>query len=77
MTAISSKENHLQLNKRILSVVMFTFVCYLTIGLPLAVGGLLSISWGVKVAHALAERLLRGLFCGFLVVCAVMLTFKV
>jgi predicted MFS family arabinose efflux permease len=37
MTAISSKENHLQLNKRILSVVMFTFVCYLTIGLPLAV----------------------------------------
>ncbi|MBD8258027.1 sulfite exporter TauE/SafE family protein [Pseudomonas fluorescens] len=47
------------------------------IGLPLAVGGLLSISWGVKVAHALPERLLRGLFCGFLVVCAVMLTFKV
>ena len=35
------------------------------IGLPLAVGGLLSISWGVKVAHALPERLLRGLFCGF------------
>ena len=47
------------------------------IGLPLAIGGLLSISWGVKVAHALPERLLRGLFCGFLVVCAVMLTFKV
>ena len=47
------------------------------IGVPLAVGGLLSISWGVKIAHALPERLLRGLFCGFLVVCAVMLTFKV
>ncbi|MBP5111453.1 sulfite exporter TauE/SafE family protein [Pseudomonas protegens] len=47
------------------------------IGLPLAAGGLLSISWGVKVAHALPERLLRGLFCGFLVVCAVMLAFKV
>ncbi|HEJ6968862.1 TPA: MFS transporter [Serratia marcescens] len=30
-------ENNLQLNRRILSVVMFTFVCYLTIGLPLAV----------------------------------------
>jgi len=25
----------------------------------------------------LPERLLRGLFCGFLVVCAVMLAFKV
>jgi hypothetical protein len=47
------------------------------IGVPLAIGGLLSISWGVKVAHALPERVLRGLFCGFLVVCAVMLTFKV
>jgi len=47
------------------------------IGLPLAVGGLLSISWGVKVAHALPERLLRGLFCGFLVFCAVTLAFKV
>ena len=47
------------------------------IGLPLAVGGLLSISWGVKVAHALPERVLRGLFCAFLAICAVMLTFKV
>ena len=47
------------------------------IGAPLAVGGLLSISWGVKVAHALPERTLRGLFCAFLMVCAVMLTFKV
>ncbi|WP_322616279.1 sulfite exporter TauE/SafE family protein [Pseudomonas sp. BIC9C] len=47
------------------------------IGLPLAVGGMMSISWGVKVAHALPERLLRGLFCGFLVFCAVMLAFKV
>ena len=43
------------------------------IGLPMAVGGLLSISWGVKLAHALPEKLLRSLFCGFLVVCAVML----
>ncbi|MFW0755976.1 sulfite exporter TauE/SafE family protein [Pseudomonas sp. H11T01] len=47
------------------------------IGLPLAAGGLLSISWGVKIAHAMPERLLRGLFCGFLVLCAVMLAFKV
>ena len=48
-----------------------------SIGLPLAIGGLLSISWGVKVAHGMPERLLRGLFCGFLVLCAVMLAFKV
>lgn len=47
------------------------------IGVPLAIGGLLSISWGVKVAHAMPERLLRALFCGFLVLCAVMLAFKV
>jgi hypothetical protein len=40
---------------------------------PLAVGGLLSISWGVKFAHALPERLLRALFAGFLLLCAVAL----
>lgn len=46
-------------------------------GLILALGGLLSVSWGVRLAHALPERLLRGLFCGFLVMCAVVLCFKV
>lgn len=30
-------QTNLQLNKRILSIVLFTFVCYLSIGLPLAV----------------------------------------
>lgn len=30
-------QTNLQLNKRILSIVIFTFVCYLSIGLPLAV----------------------------------------
>lgn len=47
------------------------------IGVPLAIGGLLSIRWGVKIAHTIPERLLRALFCGFLVLCAVMLAFKV
>jgi uncharacterized membrane protein YfcA len=47
------------------------------IGVPLAIGGLMSISWGVKIAHAMPERLLRGLFCGFLVFSAGMLAFKV
>lgn len=47
-----------------------------TIGIPLALGGILSVSWGVRAAHAMSERLLRGLFCGFLVLCAVMLAFK-
>lgn len=46
------------------------------IGVPLAIGGLMSISWGVKIAHSLPERLLRVLFCGFLLCCAVMLAFK-
>ncbi|WP_213876439.1 sulfite exporter TauE/SafE family protein [Pseudomonas sp. dw_358] len=45
-------------------------------GIPLAVGGLLSVSWGVKVAYALPERLLRSAFCVFLVICAVMLFLK-
>ena len=47
------------------------------LGAPLALGGLLSISWGVKFAHALPERVLRGLFAGFLLLCAVLLGFKV
>lgn len=46
------------------------------VGVPLAVGGLLSISWGVKLAHALPEKALRTMFCVFLVVCAVMLAFE-
>ncbi|MGQ7958284.1 sulfite exporter TauE/SafE family protein [Pseudomonas sp. SP16.1] len=45
-------------------------------GVPLAVGGLLSISWGVRMAHALPERLLRSLFCAFLLVCAVLLALE-
>ncbi|MBK5002511.1 sulfite exporter TauE/SafE family protein [Pseudomonas sp. S31] len=47
-----------------------------SVGVPLAVGGLLSISWGVKLAHALPERVLKGMFCVFLVVCAVMLAYE-
>jgi len=46
-------------------------------GIALALGGLLSISWGVKLAHALPEKVLRSLFCVFLVVCALMLGFRV
>ncbi|MEK1941722.1 MAG: sulfite exporter TauE/SafE family protein, partial [Pseudomonas sp.] len=42
-------------------------------GIPLAVGGLLSISWGVRMAHALPERVLRSLFCVFLLVCGALL----
>ncbi|WP_449431730.1 sulfite exporter TauE/SafE family protein [Pseudomonas putida] len=46
------------------------------VGIPLAVGGLLSISWGVKLAHALPEKALRAMFCVFLVACALMLGFE-
>jgi len=46
-------------------------------GIPMAVGGLLSISWGVKIAYSLSEKVLRGSFCVFLLLCAVLLLFKV
>nr|WP_218179751.1 sulfite exporter TauE/SafE family protein [Pseudomonas gingeri] len=46
-------------------------------GIPMAIGGLMSISWGVKVAYALPERVLRGLFCAYLVFGALLLSFKV
>lgn len=47
------------------------------LGLPLAVGGLLSISLGVHLAHALPERLLRGMFSGFLLLSAVLLALEI
>lgn len=37
------------------------------VGIPLALGGVLSISWGVALAHHLPERRLRILFCGALI----------
>ncbi|KAF1068077.1 MAG: hypothetical protein GAK45_01471 [Pseudomonas citronellolis] len=45
-------------------------------GIPLAAGGLLSISWGVRLAHALPERQLRMAFSVFLIVCAVLLVLR-
>ncbi|MCC6074023.1 sulfite exporter TauE/SafE family protein [Pseudomonas sp. GCM10022188] len=45
-------------------------------GIPLAIGGLLSIGWGVKLAHALPQPLLRGLFSLFLLLCAALLGVK-
>ena len=39
-------------------------------GLALSCGGLISISWGVRIAHSLPDRLLRMLFCGFMALCA-------
>lgn len=44
-----------------------------TTGIPLAIGGLLAIGWGVALAHALPTRLLRGAFSLFLLLCAVLL----
>lgn len=46
------------------------------IGLPMAIGGMASISWGVGLAHSLPERTLRWMFCVFLVLCAIMLLFR-
>lgn len=61
-------------------VTLFTYALHdhvdWAMGVPLAAGGLLSISWGVRLAHALPERVLRGLFCGFLLLCAVLLALR-
>jgi len=45
-------------------------------GLALALGGMLSVSWGVRMAHVLPERGLRMAFSAFLVVCALMLAVR-
>jgi uncharacterized membrane protein YfcA len=62
------------------SITLFTYAVHdhvsWAMGIPLAVGGLLSISWGVRIAYALPEKILRGLFCGFLVFCALLLAMK-
>jgi len=36
------------------------------IGVPLALGGVLTVSWGVHLAHTLPQRLLRVAFCAVL-----------
>ncbi|MDR6393813.1 sulfite exporter TauE/SafE family protein [Herbaspirillum seropedicae] len=41
------------------------------VGIPMALGGVLSISWGVALAHHLPERRLRILFCGALLLLSV------
>ncbi|WP_296247299.1 sulfite exporter TauE/SafE family protein [Pseudomonas sp. UBA4194] len=46
------------------------------IGLPLAIGGMASVSWGVGVAYRMPERVLRTSFCLFLVLCAGLLLLK-
>lgn len=59
------------------SVTLLTYAAHgevdWSVGVPLAMGGLISISWGVKLAHALPEKRLRLLFSGFLLFCAVLL----
>lgn len=39
-----------------------------SLGLPMALGGLSTISWGVACARRLPERWLRSVFIGFLLV---------
>ncbi|WP_312264932.1 sulfite exporter TauE/SafE family protein, partial [Rivihabitans pingtungensis] len=41
-----------------------------SLGAPLALGGLSTISWGVACARRLPERVLRAVFVGFLLVTA-------
>lgn len=46
------------------------------LGLPLAAGGLLSVGWGVRLAHRLPERVLRQAFGGLLLGCALLLVWR-
>lgn len=43
------------------------------VGIPLAIGGMSTASFGVSLAHRLPERRLRFLFVGFIAICAVFL----
>lgn len=43
------------------------------VGIPLAAGGIISISWGVSLAHSLPERKLKALFSGLLFLTAMTL----
>jgi uncharacterized membrane protein YfcA len=46
------------------------------VGIPLALGGVATVSFGVDMAHRLPERALRSLFIGFVVVVAIALFIK-
>lgn len=45
-------------------------------GIPLAFGGLSTVSLGVRLAYALPQKLLKISFSAFLIICAVMLIMK-
>ena len=44
-----------------------------SVGIPMALGGVVSMSWGVSLAHKLSEQLLRAFFSTFLVATAFLL----
>jgi uncharacterized membrane protein YfcA len=46
------------------------------IAIPLAVGGVTTVSFGAGVAQRLPERVLRSLFIGFIVLVAIVLFIK-
>lgn len=45
-------------------------------GLPLAIGGLTTVVYGVRLAHHIPQKLLKILFSLFLMVCAILLLIK-
>ncbi len=62
----------------VLSIVVYAFASDVdwAIGIPLAIGGVATVSAGVDVAHRLPDRVLRALFIGFLVVVGIALIVK-
>ncbi|HZV67165.1 MAG TPA: TSUP family transporter, partial [Telluria sp.] len=47
-----------------------------TVGIPLAVGGLVSVSWGVALAHRFSPARLRLTFCAVLAATALVMLFQ-
>ncbi len=47
-----------------------------SIGIPLALGGLTTVGWGVRLAYALPQKVLKFLFSCFLLICGILLLIK-
>lgn len=62
----------------IVALIMYTnagFVDWPT-AIPLAIGGFVSVSWGVALAHYMPERRLRLAFCGGIILLALWMLYK-
>jgi uncharacterized membrane protein YfcA len=49
---------------------------YWLLGLPMAIGGICTVSWGVAWAHRLPERRLRTVFALMLIATAILMLYQ-